>query len=73
MHEFIDKEVEDEDDEKKANLIIPKSEIKRLEKARVDLWDFADRHKFNPMQRSELESITSVMYRIANKKWPENV
>ena len=55
--------------ENKEKVIIPKTEIQKLEKVRAELWDFADRHNFNALQMAELESITSVMYRIANKKW----
>jgi len=56
----------------KNYVIVPKKELEKLEEARVLLWDFAEKHKLNSAQMYELEQVTSVMYKIANRNWESN-
>lgn len=50
-------------------LVIPENEINKLENARVLLWDLAEKFGLNAFQMSEMESVTSTMYKITNRKW----
>lgn len=54
-------------------LVIPRCELEKLEKARADLWDLAERFGFSSSQMHDLESITSVMWKLANRNWPSAV
>lgn len=50
-------------------VIVPKSELVKLEEARVALYDIIDPMTIDSQIR--LQRITDPMWRIANKKWEE--
>jgi hypothetical protein len=51
-------------------LVIPRSELDKVEQARKDIWAFAERHNLSHGQRCELMNATTHLWHIANRKWP---
>lgn len=53
-------------------LVIPRSELDKLEEARKELWGLYDELDFTPQQFANLQKATQVMWRLTHRKWPIN-
>jgi hypothetical protein len=54
-----------------SKVIVPQSDLDRLEQARKDLWNILDLAPLTGFHISSiLFSVTSVMWLVANKKYP---
>ena len=60
-----------------TNVLVPKKDLEELEKARLALYEFVEKHMAtgNRLQDNAklivIHSITGVMWRLANTRWPE--
>lgn len=52
-------------------VIVPKVDITSIEQCRLDLHKLFDVDSLSPCQRHELLRITSHMWKVANRNWPE--
>jgi hypothetical protein len=53
-------------------VIIPRSELDKLEAARVALWEFVDKH-YGVWEISSIQRTTSVIWELVHRNWPAYV
>jgi len=52
-------------------VVIPLQELQNLEVARKELWALSEQLNLSPLQFSQMQTVTGVIWGIANRQWPK--